>query len=66
MSALSYLGSSVVPIRSVWPSSKTVASLTSLAGSKVQVAHLDESGISWYLDGGSAWNHLDQISASAN
>jgi hypothetical protein len=45
-SALSYLGSSVVPIRSVRPSSETVASLTSLAGSKEQATRLDDSGTS--------------------
>jgi hypothetical protein len=43
---LSYLGSSTVPIRSVRPSSETTASLTSLAGSKEQAAHLDDSGTS--------------------
>jgi hypothetical protein len=46
-SALSYLGSSVVPIRSVRPSSETTASLTSLAGSKEQAARLDDSRTSW-------------------
>jgi hypothetical protein len=35
-SALSYLGSIVVPIRSIQPSSETTASLTSLADSKEQ------------------------------
>jgi hypothetical protein len=46
MSALCYLGSSVIPIRSVRPSSETIASLTSLAGSKEQAARLDDSGMS--------------------
>jgi hypothetical protein len=45
-SALSYLGSSVILIRSVRPSSETVASLTSLAGSKEKATRLDDSGIS--------------------
>jgi hypothetical protein len=45
-SALYYLGSSDVPIRSVRPSSETTASLTSLAGSKEQAARPDDSGIS--------------------
>jgi hypothetical protein len=45
-SALSYLGSSVVPIWSVRPSSETTASLTSLAGLKEQAARLDDSGTS--------------------
>jgi hypothetical protein len=42
-SALSYLGSSVVLIQSVRPSSETTTSLTSLAGSKEQVTRLDDS-----------------------
>jgi hypothetical protein len=45
-SALSYLGSSAIPIRRVQPSSQTIASLTSLAGSKEQAARLDDSGTS--------------------
>jgi hypothetical protein len=45
-SALSYLGSSVVPIRSVRPLLETTASLRSLAGSKEQAARLDDSGTS--------------------
>jgi hypothetical protein len=44
-SALSYLGSSVVPIRSVWPLSETDTSLTSLAGSKEHAGCLDDSGV---------------------
>jgi hypothetical protein len=46
MSALCYLGSSVVPIRSVRLSSETITSFTSFAGSKEQVARLDDSGTS--------------------
>jgi hypothetical protein len=38
MNALSYLGSSAVPIQSVRPSSEMTASLTSLVGSKEQAA----------------------------
>jgi hypothetical protein len=43
-SGLSNLGSRVVPIRSVRPSSEMAASLTSLAGSKERAASLDDSG----------------------
>jgi hypothetical protein len=45
-SVLSYLGSSVIPIRSVRPSSEMTASLTSLEGLKEQAARLDDSGTS--------------------
>jgi hypothetical protein len=45
-SALSYLGSSTIPILSVRPSLETTASLTSLAGSKEQATRLDDSGTS--------------------
>jgi hypothetical protein len=65
-SALSNLGSSVVLIQSVQPSSETVASLTSLAGSKEQAARLDDLGITWSSEGGSAWSLSDRISASSN
>jgi hypothetical protein len=59
MSALSYLGLSVVPIRSVRPLSEIAASLTSLVGSKEQATHLDDSGISWSSNGGSVWSLSD-------
>jgi hypothetical protein len=65
-SALSYLGSSTVPIWSVRTSSETSASLTSLAGSKEHAARLDDSGTSWSLDRGSVWSLSDQMVASAN
>jgi hypothetical protein len=65
-SALSYLGSSVVPIRSVRPSSETTTSLMSLAGSKEQAARLDDSGTSWSSDQGSTWSLSDRMIASAN
>jgi hypothetical protein len=65
-SALSYLGTSTIPIRSVWPSSETATSLSSLAGSKEQATRLDDSGISWSSDRGLAWSLSDRISASAN
>jgi hypothetical protein len=65
-SAFSDLGSSVVPIRSVRPSSETNASLTSLEGSKEQAARLDDSGTSWFSDQGSAWSLSDRMVASAN
>jgi hypothetical protein len=58
-SMFSYLGSSVVLIWSVRPSSETIASLTSLAGSKEQAARLDDSGTSWSSDRGSARSLLD-------
>jgi hypothetical protein len=64
--ALSYLGSSAVPIQSVRPSSETTASLTSLAGSKEQAARLDDSGTSWSSDQGSARSLSDRMIASAN
>jgi hypothetical protein len=51
-SVLSYLGPSAIPIRSMW--SETAASLTSLARLKEQAACLNDSGISWSSDGGSA------------
>jgi hypothetical protein len=66
MSALSYLGSSAVPIWSVRPSSETTASLTSLAGSKEQAARLDDSGTSWSPVRGSARSLSDRMIASAN
>jgi hypothetical protein len=65
-SVLSYLGSSAVSIQSVRPSSEMTASLTSLAGSKEQAAHLDDSGTSWSSDRGSAQSLSDQMIASAN
>jgi hypothetical protein len=65
-STLSYLGSSAVPIRSVRSSSQTTASLTSLAGSKEQAAHLDDLGTSWSSDRGSTRSHSDRMIASAN
>jgi hypothetical protein len=65
-SALSYLGSSVVPIRRVQPSSEMTASLTSLAGSKEQAARLIDSGTSWSSDRGSAWSLSDRMIASVN
>jgi hypothetical protein len=65
-SALSYLGSSVVPIRSVRLSSETIAPLTSLAGSKEQVAHLDDLGTFWSSDRGSARSLSDRMIASVN
>jgi hypothetical protein len=52
-SALFYLRLSVILIRSVRPSSEMTASLKSLAGSKEQAAHLDDSGTSWSSDRGS-------------
>jgi hypothetical protein len=60
-SALSYLGSSTVSIRSVRPSSEMTASLTSLTGSKEQAAHLDDSGMEAL-----AWSLSDWMSASVN
>jgi hypothetical protein len=66
MSALSYLGSSVIPIRSVWLMSETTASLTSLAGSKEQAARLDDSGTSWSSEWGLAWCLSDRMVASTN
>jgi hypothetical protein len=65
-SALSYLGSSAVSIRSVRPSSETTTSLTSLAGSKEHAAHLDDSGTPWSLDRGSARSLSDRMIASSN
>jgi hypothetical protein len=65
-STLSYLGSSVVPKRSVRLSSEMTASLTSLAGSKEQAAHLDYLGTSWSWDRGSARSLSDRMIASAN
>jgi hypothetical protein len=65
-SALSYLGSSVVPIQSVRPLSETTTSLTSLAGSKEQAACLDDSGTSCSSDRGSARSLSDWMIASAN
>jgi hypothetical protein len=65
-SELSYLGSSVVPMRSVRPSSETTASLTSLAGSKEQAARFDDSGTSWSSDRGSVWSLSDRMIASVN
>jgi hypothetical protein len=65
-SVLSYLGSSVVPIRSVRLSLEMTASLTSLAGSKEQTTLLDDSGTSWSSDRGSAWSLSDRMSASGN
>jgi hypothetical protein len=65
-SALSYLGSSAVLIRSVQPSLETTASLTSLAGSKEQAAHLDDSGTSWSSDQGSTRSLSDRMISSAN
>jgi hypothetical protein len=62
----SYLGSSVVPIWSIRPSSETTTSLTSLVGSKEQVARLDDSGTSWSSDRGSTRSLLDRMIASAN
>jgi hypothetical protein len=66
MSALSYLGSSTVPIQSVRPSSEIAVSLTTSAGSKEQAAHLDDSGISWSSEGRLAQSLSDRISAFAN
>jgi hypothetical protein len=66
MGRLSYLGSSVVPIWSVRPSSETTASLMSLAGSKEQAARLDDSGTSWSSERGPARSLSDRMSASAN
>jgi hypothetical protein len=66
MSALSYLGSSSIPIWSVRSSSETTASLTSLAGSKEQAARLDDSGTSWSSDRGSARSLSDRMIASTN
>jgi hypothetical protein len=66
MRALSYLGLSVVPIWSVRLSSETTASLTSLAGSKEQAAHLDDSRTSWSSDRGSAQSLSDRMIALAN
>jgi hypothetical protein len=65
-SALSYLGSSAVPIRSVRSSLEMIAFLTSLMGSKEQAARLDDSGTSWSSDRGSAWSLSNQMIASAN
>jgi hypothetical protein len=65
-SALFYLGSSAILIRSVRPSSETTASLTSLAGSKEQTARLDDSGTSWSSDQGSARSLSDRMITSAN
>jgi hypothetical protein len=65
-SALSYLGSSVVPIRSVRPSWEMTASLMSLAGSKEQAACLDDSGTSWSSDQGSTRSLSEQMIASLN
>jgi hypothetical protein len=62
-STLSYLGSSVVSIQIVRPSSETTASLTSLAGSKEQAARLDDSMTSWSSDRGSARSLLDWMIA---
>jgi hypothetical protein len=59
-SALSYLGSSVAPIQSIRLSLETTASLMSLAGSKEQDAHLDDSGTSWSSDQDSAWSLSDR------
>jgi hypothetical protein len=57
---------SAIPIQSIRLSSETTASLTSLAGSKEQAAHLDDSGTSWSSDRGSAWSLSDRMIASAN
>jgi hypothetical protein len=65
-SALSYLGSSAISIRSVQSSSETTASLTSLAGSKEQATCLDDSGTSWSSDRGSAQSLSDRMIALAN
>jgi hypothetical protein len=65
-SALSYLGSSVIPIRSIRPSLETTASLTSLAGSKEQAARMDDSWTSWSSDRGSERSLSDWMIASAN
>jgi hypothetical protein len=47
------------------PSSEATASLTSLAGSKEQVARLDDSGMSWSSERGPVWSFADRTVASA-
>jgi hypothetical protein len=58
-SALSYLGSSAIPIQSLCPSFEMALSMTSLAGSKEQAARLDDSRMSWSSEGGSVWSLSD-------
>jgi hypothetical protein len=65
-SALSYLGSSVIPIRSLRLSLETIVSLTSLAGTKEQATRLDDSGMSWSSERGPTWSLADRTVASAN